>query len=120
MSDKQSGEDPLEIFFQAARDAAPKPGAELTARVLADAGTLQPRPEALAPRRPRNSGWLGAIGGWPALAGLVTATVAGLSIGIADPAYVGDLAFSSFSDAYDFSTIGTPFDLGTELGATDG
>jgi hypothetical protein len=30
-------------------------------------------------------GWLAAIGGWPAAAGLATATVAGLWIGYAQP-----------------------------------
>ncbi|MEO1238372.1 MAG: hypothetical protein AAFW64_01690 [Pseudomonadota bacterium] len=118
MSDRPSPDDPLETFFEAARATAPTPGADLTARVLADAAAAQPAPP-VSVRRAKPS-WFGALGGWPALAGLVTATVAGVSIGVADPAYVGDLAFSGFGDAYDFSTIGTALDLGLEGGLSDG
>lgn len=118
MSNTPPGDDPLDSFFEAARAAQPRPDADLTARVLADAAAMQPKPA--APVRPAKSGWFGAIGGWPALAGLVTATVAGVSIGVADPAYIGDLAFSGFGDAYDFSTVGNTLDLGLDLGETDG
>ncbi|MEL7461775.1 MAG: dihydroorotate dehydrogenase [Pseudomonadota bacterium] len=130
MSNTPPGDDPLDTFFSAARAAQAKPGADLTARVLADAAAMQPAPQTVSkavsktPASPVKPGWLSALGGWPALAGLVTATVAGVSIGVADPTYVGDLAFSGFSDAYDFSTVGTTlgsgFDLGLDLGDTDG
>lgn len=114
MSEKTSQNDPLEVFFDAAKGAQPAPSEALMARVLADAETLQPSPEPVAPKM-RRKGWFSALGGWPALAGLATATVAGVSIGVADPASVGDIAFYSFADAYDFSSVG-----GLNLGLEDG
>ena len=114
MTDKDPQKDPLEGFFDAARATAPQPSEDLMARVLADANALQPQAAPLASvvKRP---GWLSALGGWPALAGLATATVAGVVIGVTDPTSVGDIAFYSFDDAYDFSTFG-----GFELGLEDG
>lgn len=114
MSDKTPQNDPLEVFFDAARGATPQPSDALMARVLADAEAMQPKSEPL-PRPVRRQGWLAALGGWPALAGLATATVAGITIGVADPASIGDLAFYGFSDAYDFSAVD-----GFEFGLYDG
>ncbi|WP_152912311.1 dihydroorotate dehydrogenase [Candidatus Rhodobacter oscarellae] len=79
----------LDDLFAAKRRTAPAPAPALMARVLADAAhvaaaqTAAPRataaPEGLMQRI------LGAIGGWPGAAGLVTASVAGLAIGLATP-----------------------------------
>ncbi len=69
-------------------DAAPKPApsAALTARILRDAQAHQPQtaPPAL-PQRGLFGALANALGGWPTLGGLATATLAGLYIGIAQP-----------------------------------
>ena len=85
----------LEGFFRAARAAAPRPSDALMARILADAGaemrqaSVQPAPGSPEVRGSGPSDWLARLwGGWRALGGLATATVAGLWIGyagIADP-----------------------------------
>lgn len=113
MSDKDRDTE-LEAFFGAARDTAPVPGDDLVARVLADAAAVQPRQQRIA--RPARQSWFRALGGWPSLAGLATATIAGVTIGVADPATVGDLAFYGLGDGYDFSTLGDGFNLGFEDG----
>lgn len=96
MADTKNTDKELEPFFAAGREVAPIPSEELLARVLADARAEQPGPDFLAgDARPR-TGWLGrlaqAVGGWPAVAGLATATVAGLWIGYAAPGQVDTLA----------------------------
>ena len=81
----------LESLFAEARSAKLSPSDALMARVMADAAALQPRATArqvaLSPR-----GWLDQLawlfGGGPALAGMGVATVAGLMIGLAQPAPV--------------------------------
>ena len=84
----------LEAFFEAGRTETPEPGPELMARILADAdaeiAAQHPRPSPVAGRARRQSGgfWaaLGeAVGGWPALAGMATAAVAGVWFGFAAP-----------------------------------
>ncbi len=89
--------DPLEPLFEAARAEAPQPSAELMARILADAQAHLPTPTpapvaAMRPVRavqPVRRGWLAgllaALGGWPSVAGMATATVAGLWLGFAQP-----------------------------------
>ncbi|SDN42878.1 hypothetical protein SAMN05216196_101509 [Lutimaribacter pacificus] len=87
----------LETLFEAARGAAPKPSADLLARVLADAEAVQaaaaPVPRKSAPRL-RWRQFVDAIGGWPAMAGLVSAGVAGLWLGISPPAALDDLGIA--------------------------
>jgi hypothetical protein len=81
----------LDAFFAAARSDKSVPGDALMARILADAGQVQGRPAtpAGAPTpAPVSTGWrsiLAAIGGWPAMGGMVMATMAGLWIGISPP-----------------------------------
>jgi hypothetical protein len=80
----------LEAFFEAARKAAPEPSAALLARVLADAeAELAARARPAMPAVPRRPGhWLNfvrGLGGWPALAGMATAAVAGVWLGFATP-----------------------------------
>lgn len=78
--------DPLDDFFEAGRADAPMPDAALMARVLADADAQTAARAASA--QPRES-WLRAVlrglGGWPTVAGLATATAAGVWIGVALP-----------------------------------
>lgn len=78
----------LAPFFEAARAQAPEPSPDLLARVLADAEAAQAQPAA---RRavPRAGVWTRlaqGLGGWPGLAGLGAAGLAGLWIGLAMPA----------------------------------
>lgn len=82
----------LELWFSASRKHTPDPSEDLLARVLADAAMLQPEAPGIvtaAPEpEPRPSIWqqfTNAIGGWSGLAGLGTATVAGLWIGLSAP-----------------------------------
>lgn len=86
-------DDELELFFEAARSEAPMPSDELSERVLADALTLMPKASAPVPAKPRGrlAGIFAAIGGWPAVAGLATATVAGVWLGYAQPGGVDSL-----------------------------
>jgi hypothetical protein len=81
-------DDDLDSFFAAARDTAPAPSEALISRVLTDASLEQSRPEPMPARAPNRSIWqiLAAVfGGGGALAGMVTATVAGAYIGFSQP-----------------------------------
>lgn len=105
MADMRDNE--LELFFEAARADAPEPSDGLMARILADAEAQMPVAQATgegALRRPGLwAGVLAAIGGWPAVAGLATATVAGIWIGYAQPGGVETLTTDLLgtSDGYD-------------------
>ena len=75
------------------------PSAALTARILADAQAMQPRPQAkAAPSRPRLGVWVWlsdlaeGLGGGRAVAGLSLAGVAGLFLGVADPSALQSLS----------------------------
>lgn len=101
----------LRAHFEAGRNHRPEPSEALLARVLADAVQVQVARAAQATSSgvepARETGlWrqvLRGLGGWPALTGLATATVAGIWIGLSpasgieayldpgDPAYVVDL-----------------------------
>jgi hypothetical protein len=74
----------LDTLFDAA--PTPEPSAALTARILRDAQAHQPQtaPPAL-PQRGLFATLATALGGWPTLGGLATATLAGLYIGVAQP-----------------------------------
>lgn len=89
-------EDDLNGLFTNARHAAPQVPAGLTARVLADAmaemPALPPLPQPLR-AKPRIWASLGTLfGGGGALAGMVTATLAGFWIGFAQPIEIGAMA----------------------------
>lgn len=91
-----AGDDRLESFFAAARDAAPVPGAGLLVRVLAGAEAVQGAGVAPQVGRPkRGQGWAAVIagavasvigdapGGWRGLGGMAAAALAGVWIGYA-------------------------------------
>ena len=80
----------LDALFATARADYSVPPA-LMARVLADADALQPRP-APVPKPRFWAGFMSAIGGVPALAGLSTATLAGLWIGFVEPSSLSAVA----------------------------
>lgn len=91
MSDKDQDFAELGAFFDAARTHPPAPSAELLARVLSDAETEQVwithRAQAAteAPRTGLLEQLYRLLGGWPAMAGLTTAVVAGIWIGTTLP-----------------------------------
>ena len=73
--------DALEAFFKAARGTAPAPSEAMLARVLADADRVRTTPRQPRPSRPLTARLRDLLGGWPAMAGLTTAALAGLWIG---------------------------------------
>lgn len=87
----------LDDLFAAARDARPAMPDHLTAAILQDAARQQAGSRPPAGQAKRRSGrWavLGqlivAIGGWPAMGGLVAASAAGMWIGLAPPDFLPD------------------------------
>lgn len=99
----------LDLFFAAARDAAPEPDAALFAAVLADAGDVQAqiaaaRAPAAPLQEPRGARGLwaqlvAAIGGWPAVGGLASVATAGLWLGAVQPMGIGQTTSGYLSDA---------------------
>ena len=95
------GELDLDGLFAETRSARPVPGEDLMARILADADAVaaaRERPVPAAPARLAWRDWLVTLGGWPAVGGLVASTVAGLWIGVAQPAALSDLAASVWGE----------------------
>lgn len=88
----------LEAFFVAGRAHAPEPGADLMARIMADADAeVDARMAVHAPAAPRKrkSLWaslISGIGGWPAVASMATAAVTGIWLGFATPDQMNALA----------------------------
>lgn len=97
MTDEDRKPDDLEFYFDAARSAAPalSPAAldRMTAQALAVQREFTAPPLArAAPRRGLLAQLLATLGGWPAIAGLATAAVAGIWIGATPPAMLVDIA----------------------------
>lgn len=88
----------LEAFFVAGRAHAPEPGADLMARIMADADAeIDARTPMATLARParRKSLWatlVSGIGGWPAVASMATAAVTGVWLGFASPEQLNSLA----------------------------
>ncbi len=84
----------LAALFEAAQESAPLPSQKLWDQVHQDALAALPPPRGVANVAPAQPGILAgiiaAIGGWPSLAGLVTATIAGVWIGFANPDALND------------------------------
>ncbi|NIY78203.1 hypothetical protein HCZ23_01790 [Celeribacter sp. HF31] len=107
---KELTDSSLDALFAEAREAAPQPSGNLMARVLADAeGMIATREaeeaariQALRPkqRHPIVAAMVAALGGWRAVAGLATAGVAGLAIGLGAPMTVTTLATGGYTDGY--------------------
>ena len=89
--DKKTEDFDLDAMFADMRTQDVVPAPDFMARVLADALDAQAAAVSVtvAPRPPsRLRQLLAAIGGWPAVAGLATAGVAGLWIGVNPPASI--------------------------------
>ena len=92
MTDRENQE--IEALFAEVRALRPEPPDDLMARILAEAEALAVGRESPLPATPARLGWrdwLGALGGWPVVGGLVASTVAGLWIGAAQPPSLSDL-----------------------------
>ncbi len=107
MADKDIENNDLALFFDAAKEMPPTPPNGLMRRVLDDAIATQP--DVVALRRPpllirRWHEFARAVGGWPAMAGFATATVAGVWLGVMPPAVLPD-ATSAYLDLGDNSYL---------------
>jgi hypothetical protein len=102
MSDKHLSDLELDAFFSAGREQVIEPSPDLLARVLADAESTHIAQAETARATPQKSGFLSelfsGLGGWPSLASLATAAIAGVWIGISPPAALEDLASTYLSD----------------------
>ena len=117
MAKTDQGDNGLDAFFEAARRHRPAPDDAFTARLVEQALAVQAQASNLPVRGQRTRRrWFSAFGGWPALTGLATATVAGLWIGAAQPGVVGDMAFGGLQSEYDFSGLVAGHDFGFEDG----
>lgn len=107
MTDEKAKGLALDDFFAAARSDLPEPSGVFLARVLEDAEAVQAG-FAAVPTAPPRAGlfarFADLVGGWPALGGMVTATLAGAWIG-----FVGVDRIDTISGAYFASaeTLGT-------------
>lgn len=127
MTDNNADDRNLDLFFDAARQAAPRAPDALLARVMQDAVSVQAGQLAQpsgAPAAPHaGSGLFGqlwsALGGWGGAAGLATACAAGIWIGLAPPQVMPDPVqlVSSASSDYDVFVIG---DLAAEFASEGG
>ena len=118
MSDKEFENKELSDMFQVAREAAELPSRALMARVEADAMATQARFDT---SRARPAFWrdlFRTLGGWPSMAGLATATVAGVWLGAFPPDFLPSAAdaYLGLSDAGYLidAAPGLGFDLGEE------
>lgn len=86
-------DDFLDAFFDDAKKSTPDMPDGLMARMMADAQAETDRRAKIAVATAPKSFWSqiwGAVGGWPALAGLSAATLTGVWIGLNPPAAVSD------------------------------
>lgn len=89
------GDTALDEIFAAARAQTPDPSAGLVARILADAESAQAARERPMVPMARSSPWsrfVEGLGGWTSLAGLVTATLAGVWLGFVSPDQINTLS----------------------------
>ncbi|MGB7317814.1 MAG: hypothetical protein WBC85_07590 [Planktotalea sp.] len=118
-----SHENDLDQLLAQAKQAPPEPSVDFLARVMSDADAMQPASRGVisAPAKDRNAllglfaGLGEAIGGWPAFAGLASAAVTGIYIGVSPPqnliapfsAAIGDSSILSealeYGDGFDFT-----------------
>lgn len=110
MTDKSDFD--LDQFFDAARSTPAPASDDFMARVMADAQNIADETNAPAPR-PKRALWpviLGAIGGWAGFAGMATAAVTGVWIGISPPEILDTVTTSITGQALvDTSDFGLDF-----------
>jgi len=107
----------LDTYFDAGRKAAQTPSGDLMARVQADAQAQQlanvPAP---APQPGLFASLWAAIGGWPTAAGMVTATLVGIWIGISPPAPLEQITAGILGDSEDAYLVDLLPAFGDEFG----
>jgi hypothetical protein len=108
MNDKKHLSDAeMDRLFEVAANDLAEPSADLLARVMDDADMIANERETVAPSQSNSAphrklaAFLRGIGGWPAVAGMAAATVAGVWIGYAPPDAIYDI-----SDTYLASVTG--------------
>lgn len=107
MTNQHDDTENLDRFFAAARATTPEPSAEFFALIVEDAQAQQAAlriPAAPAKRGGVIRQWLDALGGWPAISSLATATVAGIWVGISPPEELS-LAAQSYLGLEDASLV---------------
>lgn len=88
----------LDQFFAAMQADDPAPSDSLLSAILQDAERLQPQIPVLpvqpdcTPRRSFLHEVMAVIGGWPAMAGMTTAAIAGVWLGVATPSGIETLS----------------------------
>lgn len=110
MSDKDKAMAELEDLFATARRAPPRMPEAVATAILADAAGLQAERAEIASAQVSNPGhvksarrfwtqFTNAVGGWPAVGGMVAANLSGLWIGLAPPSFLPDPVeqFAQFS-----------------------
>lgn len=114
MSDDRTDPFDLDALFAAEKQDALEPSEDLMARILADATGVQEKMgvERVEPAT-SNGFWSAlnsALGGWPTLAGLATATVAGVWIGVSPPQSLDTLTETVLGNSLDYSDYLPSFD----------
>lgn len=112
MADTRNEEELLECLFSEAREATPQPSEALMARILADAERQRSMTAASEPHGGLFRRLAATVGGWPSLAGMATAALAGVWIGYVSPGQLGGLAteFWPGADGYDLVDMVPPMD----------
>lgn len=117
MTERDLGEDSLDDIFAAAQRTEMQPSAALMGRIMADAAAVSAaRAVPAAQVAPPRGLWAllaAAIGGWPALGGLVAATMAGFWIGFAPPAGLSGLTASVMGETVSVSVLAADDALGS-------
>ena len=118
MTEMDRSDKEIDALLAVARRDGPSPSTDLLARVLKDAEAAQPSPLALAKmaRLGALSRMLAALGGWPALGGLVAATIVGFMVGISPSAMIDTPAAALFDQSdslalYDADMSGLGWDM---------
>lgn len=115
MTDDKRDDIFLDDLFAAGRVAAPEPSPEFLAQILSDAEEVQAGfapPRVVRAKPGVFASILASIGGWPSVAGLATATVAGVWIGFSSPEAVDDLAsgYLGISEEIELTDLMPSFD----------
>lgn len=110
-------DDLIDALFAQARETDHVPSDDLMARVLGDAGAVQDSWHHAPDVAPQPGLWarfLDAVGGWPSVSGLAAATIAGIWVGVVQPASVADVTATLVGDEVSFALFPTEtvFDTG--------
>lgn len=97
----------LDALFAVERNAPVVPSSDFLAQIMQDAVEVQAQFTPLEAKSAAQFGlWqslVAAIGGWPTVAGLATATVAGIWIGISPPSGLDTLTESVMGTSFGYS-----------------